>query len=218
VFCTELHAPEASASSTTLSGHRRLLLISAHPQKKVSLRRSCGGLASGGLAGRVYGPSNALKFRGPACGAHPRALRFHVPCLPCGTGVPTFSGSRGLGRGTRKRHKARRSSAGALLNISPPQCMLRRALALAGPRVGARITRVRFSTKSNYLSHFLSHLTLPLTYTHHLLNPPPTHSLTHSLTQPRRATCHPQAQLVGHWASCSSMVGAQPREASPIGN
>jgi hypothetical protein len=46
----------------------------------------------------------------------------------------------------------------------PPQYMLRRAL--ASPRVGARITRVRFSTKSNYLSHFLSHLTLPLTYTH----------------------------------------------------
>jgi hypothetical protein len=35
------------------------------------------------------------------------------------TGVPTFSGGRGLGRGTRKTHKARRSSAGALLNISP---------------------------------------------------------------------------------------------------
>jgi hypothetical protein len=52
----------------------------------------------------------------------------------------------------------------------------------ASPRVGARITRVRFSTKSNYLSHFLSHLTLLLTYTHHSLNPPPTHSLTHSLT------------------------------------
>jgi hypothetical protein len=34
----------------------------------------------------------------------------------------------------------------------PPQYMLRRAL--ASPRVGARITRVRFSTKSNYLSHF----------------------------------------------------------------
>jgi hypothetical protein len=33
----------------------------------------------------------------------------------------------------------------------PPQYMLRRAL--ASPRVGARITRVRFSTKSNYLSH-----------------------------------------------------------------
>jgi hypothetical protein len=31
-----------SASSTTFSGHRRLLLISAHPQKNVSLRRSCG--------------------------------------------------------------------------------------------------------------------------------------------------------------------------------
>jgi hypothetical protein len=29
-------------------------------------------------------PSNALKFRGAACGAHPRTLRFHVPCLPCG--------------------------------------------------------------------------------------------------------------------------------------
>jgi hypothetical protein len=41
-------------------------------------------LASSGLAGRVHGPSNTLKFRGPACGAHPRALRFHVPCLPCG--------------------------------------------------------------------------------------------------------------------------------------
>jgi hypothetical protein len=38
----------------------------------------------------------------------------------------------------------------------PPQYTLRRAL--ASPRVGARITRVRFSTKSNYLSHFLSHL------------------------------------------------------------
>ena len=60
----------------------------------------------------------------------------------------------------------------------PPQYMLRRAL--ASPRVGARITRVRFSTKSNYLSHFLSHLTLPLTYTHHSLNPhPPTHSRPH---------------------------------------
>ena len=100
----------------------------------------------------------------------------------------------------------------------PPQYMPRRAL--ASPRVGARITRVRFSTKSNYLSHirsshirlqssvdhcqtgaaseslstavaslpgsyFLSHLTLPLTYTHpltHSLTPPPTHSLPHSLT------------------------------------
>jgi hypothetical protein len=30
-----------------------------------------------------------------------------------------LSGSRGLGRGTRERHKARRSSAGTLLNISP---------------------------------------------------------------------------------------------------
>jgi hypothetical protein len=82
----------------------------------------------------------------------------------------------------------------------PPQYMPLRAL--ASPRVGARITRVRFSTKSNYLSHirsshirlqssvdhcqtgvaseslstavaglpgshFLSHLSLPLTY-----NPP----------------------------------------------
>jgi hypothetical protein len=69
---------------------------------------------------------------------------------------------------------------GPVLPHRPPQYMLRRAL--ASPRVGARITRVRFSTKSNYLSHFLSHLTLPLTYTHHSLNPPPTHSLTHSLT------------------------------------
>jgi hypothetical protein len=68
----------------------------------------------------------------------------------------------------------------------PPQYMLRRAL--ASPRVGARITRVRFSTKSNYLSHFLSQLTLPLTYTHHSLNPPPTHSLTHSLTAYQRAS------------------------------
>jgi hypothetical protein len=40
-------------------------------------------LASGGLAGRVQGPSNTLKFRGATCGVHPRALRFHVPCLPC---------------------------------------------------------------------------------------------------------------------------------------
>jgi hypothetical protein len=31
-----------SSSSTTFSGHRRLLLISARPQKNVSLRRSCG--------------------------------------------------------------------------------------------------------------------------------------------------------------------------------
>jgi hypothetical protein len=31
-----------SSSSTTFSSHRRLLLISAHPQKNVSLRRSCG--------------------------------------------------------------------------------------------------------------------------------------------------------------------------------
>jgi hypothetical protein len=31
-----------SASSTTFSDHRRLLLISAHPQKNVSPRRSCG--------------------------------------------------------------------------------------------------------------------------------------------------------------------------------
>jgi hypothetical protein len=38
-----------------------------------------------------------------------------VPEAPVGD-----SGSRGLGRGTRKRHKARRGSAGALLNISPP--------------------------------------------------------------------------------------------------
>jgi hypothetical protein len=74
----------------------------------------------------------------------------------------------------------------------PPQYwyMLRRAL--ASPRVGARITRVRFSTKSNYLSHFLSltpHTTSHgLTYTHHSLNPPPTHSLTHSLTH---STPHP---------------------------
>jgi hypothetical protein len=41
----------------------------------------------------------------------------------------------------------------------PPQYMLLRR-ALASPRVGARITRGRFSTTSNYLSHFLSHLTL----------------------------------------------------------
>jgi hypothetical protein len=72
----------------------------------------------------------------------------------------------------------------------PPQYMLRKAL--ASPRVGARITRVRFSTKSNYLSHFLSHLTLPPTYTHplthsltHSLNPP-THPLTHSTPHPRQ--------------------------------
>jgi hypothetical protein len=38
------------------------------------------------LAGRVHGPSNTMKFRGAACGAHPRALRFHVPCLSCGLG------------------------------------------------------------------------------------------------------------------------------------
>jgi hypothetical protein len=66
----------------------------------------------------------------------------------------------------------------------PPQYMLRRAL--ASPRVGARITRVRFSTKSNYLSHFLSHLTLPLTHTHHSLN--------HPLAPPRR-TSHLQVFL-----------------------
>jgi hypothetical protein len=35
-------------------------------------------------------------------------------------GVPTFSGSRGLGRGTRKTRTEWRGSAGALLNISPP--------------------------------------------------------------------------------------------------
>jgi hypothetical protein len=35
-------------------------------------------------------------------------------------GVPTFPGSRGLGRGTRRAQTERRSSAGALLNIPPP--------------------------------------------------------------------------------------------------
>jgi hypothetical protein len=109
--------------------------------------------------------------------------------------------------------------------------------ALASPRVGARITRVRFSTKSKYISHirsshvrlqssvdhcqtgaaseslstavaslpglhFLSHLTLPLTYTHplthsllthsltHSLPHPPTHSLIHSLTPPPHPLTH----------------------------
>jgi hypothetical protein len=37
------------------------------------------------------------------------------------SGVPTFSGLRDLGRGARTTQKARRSSAGALLNISPPR-------------------------------------------------------------------------------------------------
>jgi hypothetical protein len=41
-------------------------------------------------------------------------------CVYIYTGVPTFSGSRGLGRGTRKAQTERRSSAGALLNASPP--------------------------------------------------------------------------------------------------
>jgi hypothetical protein len=36
----------------------------------------------------MHGPSNTLKFRGPACGAHPRTLRFHVPCLPCVNAPP----------------------------------------------------------------------------------------------------------------------------------
>jgi hypothetical protein len=36
------------------------------------------------------------------------------------SGVPTFSGLRDLGRGPRKTQKARRSSAGALLNINKP--------------------------------------------------------------------------------------------------
>ena len=103
----------------------------------------------------------------------------------------------------------------------PPQYMPRRAL--ASPRVGARITRVRFSTKSNYLSHirsshirlqssvdhcqtgvaseslstavaslpgshFLSHLSLPLTYN------PPIHSLSSAKPGPYRLP-HPTTQF-----------------------
>jgi hypothetical protein len=68
---------------------RLLLIISAPPQKNVCLRRSCGPCRSGALAGRVQGTrhlSNTLKFRGAACGTHPRVLRFHVPCFPpCGS-------------------------------------------------------------------------------------------------------------------------------------
>jgi hypothetical protein len=58
-------------------------------------------LASGGLAGRVYGPSNTLKFRGPACGAHPRTLRFHAPCLPCGSDSTTRENPGGDAGGVR---------------------------------------------------------------------------------------------------------------------
>jgi hypothetical protein len=105
----------------------------------------------------------------------------------------------------------------------PPQYMPRRALASPRVGVGARITRVRFSTKSNYLSHirsshirlqssvdlcqtgvaseslstavaslpgshFLSHLSLPLTYN------PPIHSLSSAKPGPYRLP-HPTTQF-----------------------
>jgi hypothetical protein len=102
----------------------------------------------------------------------------------------------------------------------PPQYMPRRAL--ASPRVGARITRVRVSTKSNYLSHIRSsHIRLqpsvdhcqtgaasePLStavaracrdhtssHTSHYLSPTPTHSLWFPRNLPR---CHSR-QLVSN--------------------
>jgi hypothetical protein len=83
VFCTGLHAPEVHPAPLSVATGGSPSLSQPTP-KKMCASGGPAELASGSLAGRVYGPSNALKFRGAACGAHPRTLRFHVPCLPCG--------------------------------------------------------------------------------------------------------------------------------------
>jgi hypothetical protein len=77
---------------------------------------------------------SAARRRAPrARGAQPRPV-LHLRCARGGgrapprsklaalrsQGVPTFSGLRDLGHVAQKTHKARRSSAGALLNTSPP--------------------------------------------------------------------------------------------------
>jgi hypothetical protein len=80
-FCTERHAPEVHPAPLSVATGGS---SSSQPTpKKMEASGGPAELSSGGLAGRVHGPSNTLKFRGPACGAHPRTLRFHVPCLPC---------------------------------------------------------------------------------------------------------------------------------------
>jgi hypothetical protein len=63
----------------------------------------------------VHGPVLRLRCARGGGRAPPRTTRAAFR-----TGVPAFSGSRGLGRGTRKAQTERRSSAGALLNIPPP--------------------------------------------------------------------------------------------------
>jgi hypothetical protein len=64
-------------------------------------------------------------------------------------GVPTFSGSQGLGRGARKTQTGRRRSTGALLNATPPPPPLPQGQAL---RRKTRLVRMASETNSNAAS------------------------------------------------------------------